>query len=880
MVVIAQNVSLLVMVALAGMVFLLLTGGSRVQAENGAQTELRIANRAFINDVDHAGFVAVQDDTKVTLSSTKFLQDPVDSTKYLCRASTWFIAPADERLRAERGDNTLMSLHNDIAIHDSDDCESPVASTQHRVAVSAITADSTFIYENLAQVPLDFSNGVVTTFREVDDDGDGTQDDEELAVFRAEHQVAAWYTDDEALRELPRTIEAKLTAVFPVTDDNAASFKATTNEAETELVGNNDDITDPGGEQTRWIPNSVSSLVISRSPSLGVVVGGEREGLQLAWAARPASECSPGQRLTYSWLVKNLRTGKTSSGETTATTVQMTTGTGGSAEVWNGGTYSASVAARCNDIDGQSGTTTQPSYTLPLPDVRMTGVTASADETSTTPSWNRVSSDPTTRYIVTYAPAVVSNSYVRSTIAGTEVYTYPGMPQTNEVSGSPTSALSLTKTGNKVVPGFPDTYFVRASTADSPNSSGLRVPANYIYRSPGPAAPSITALNENSASWSAATCPAGNDHAYRSSTSNTYGGSDSTSLSGTGQSGTRTSFATIDQGSRVWLRVDARCSTKYTLAPVNGQKTDSLSPWGDDALAKWERPIDAGENPGSPRTEFAGYGNDQVARTAWNGIACPTGTSLDYFHEYTRVNAQTGSFAATWLSGTTRDIAHGEAPGSYYEWHVQARCSSSASGAHMEGRTPWSAGGYYTGVPSPSVSVTASDTRATSNQSVAIYTAASCVRQTSVQKSATRSVSRYSGTESFSGSAYCVGANGRTSGSVSDSVAVTWVMPAPSAPSSLSLSGYYSPTGGGAWMLVSLSASAGGSTNASTYRSEVRASTIGFGYTGWTASLGCLDNTSSIQARGMATGPGGSSTWTTGAEQQPTILTRTNGEAC
>jgi hypothetical protein len=81
-------------------------------------------------------------------------------------------------------------------------------------------------------------------------------------------------------------------------------------------------------------------------------------------------------------------------------------------------------------------------------------------------------------------------------------------------------------------------------------------------------------------------------------------------------------------------------------------------------------------------------------------------------------------------------------------------------------------------------------------------------------------------------------------------------------------------------MLVSLSASAGGSSNASSYTAQVRASTIGYGYTGWVGSLGCTDNTSTIQARGMASGPGGSSAWTTGGEQQPTSLTRVNGEAC
>jgi hypothetical protein len=886
MVVISQNVSLLVMAALAGMIFLLLTGGNRIQAENGAQTELRIANRAFINDVDNAATVYVQDDTKVTLSSTKFLQDPNDATKFLCRASSWYIAPAADAIKNARQDQTLMSLYNDITVYKTASCDGDPKSTQHRTAVAAIKDDSTFTYENVAKVPLQFSNGIVTNMTNTTDtNNDGVLDPIEIDKFRADHNVAEWYTDEEAIRELPRTIQAKLTAVFPITEDNPANFVATTNEAETELVGDNDDITDPGGEQTRWIPNAVNGLLVTRTTdaNTGTVVGNEREGLKISWNARPGTECSPTQTITYSWLVKNVNTNKTSSGQTTGTIVNMATGTGGNAEVWNGGKYDVAVSARCNDIDGQSGTTTSNGYILSLPDALNMRTTPNANETAATVNWSKVSSNPNTEYTVTYAPAVVSNNYSKQTRVDTVAYLYSGMPEGNQITGSPTKATTITKSGNTVTRGFPDTYFVQASTENtkSPN----RAPANYIYRSSVPGQPNIWTLNYNYGAWRAIGCDPGNTPAYRVSNSNTYGGANTTSLSGEGQRHLDNGYADINQGSRVWLRVDARCDTKYTLDPTNGQSKDALSPWGDDATTYYDRPIDAGGNPGNPRVDFTGSGNGNVARTSWNDIGCPTGTNRDYYHEYTRVNSSAGQMAGSFIGGTSRDIGHSEAPGSYYEWHVQGRCYSAASGNHMEDRTPWSAGGYYTSVPNPSSpSITRSAASVPNGSGATVYAnAGGCVANTSwVWSSNPAGYKSYSspGTRSWSGSGYCVGANGRTSGSTSDSTSITWYTPAPSAPSSLSMSGYYSPTQGGAWMLVSLSASAGGSSNASSYTAQVRASTIGYGYTGWVGSLGCTDNTSTIQARGMASGPGGSSAWTTGGEQQPTSLTRVNGEAC
>jgi hypothetical protein len=796
MVIISQQLSLLVLAALAGLMFILITGGTKIQAENSAQTELRVANRAFLSDVDNASTIFVQDDTKMTLSSTNFLKDPTDATKYLCRSSSWYIAPASADVKKARNDNTLMSLHNDITIHKTASCASPASSTQARTAVTAIAQDATFLYKNIAGVPLNFSNGIVTNFQSIDANNDGTLSTAEINNFRTANNVDSWYTDDEAMRETPKVIDAKMTAVLPITENNVAEFKATTNDAETELVGNDTNVTDPGGEQTRWIPNAVSTPILARSTTTGPVVGGVHEGIQISWAPRPAAECAPTQKLTYSWILTNLRTKHVSSGQTTANNVTVQTSTG-PAEVWNGGKYSASVAARCNDIDGQSPTTTVPSYTLPLPDVQIHNTTSNAAETSTVVSWDKASSDPTTKYTVTYTPAKVSNSYKLDKSATPDVYRYYSTANepTANISGAPTSALTITHTKNKVTPGFPDIYYVRASTTDSPNTGGDRSAANYIYRSDETAHPNINAIDANNATWVGSACATGNTKLYRSDDSNTYGGKNTTVLTGSngtgGATGTNRNYGTINQGSKVWVRVDQRCKTIYTDAPTNNQSAASLSPWGADETASYVRPISVPARPTNPTNVYVGHGNGSNAQTAWNAVACPTGTNISYGHRYARVNSNNGSFGATEITATRRTIAHNEGPGGFYVWAVFAKCSSSASGTNLHAQSGDASNSYYTDVPNPTraPAITRSVASTPINTSGTVYASAGgCVANTvwswNSNPAGTYSYST-NGTRTYYGTGHCLGANGRTSpGTSSDNTNITWYTPAPSTPGS------------------------------------------------------------------------------------------------
>jgi len=824
MVVISQQVSLIIMAALAGLMFILITGGVRIQAENAAQTELRIANRAFVNDVDNAARIFVQDNTKLTLSSTKFLKNAAG--EYVCRASSWYFAEASEDIRNARANETLMSIYNDVTVYATADCDGTPTSTQTRVAVSGVTQESQFVFTNIAGVNLQFSNGIVTNFVNVEKDPvTQTYDQIDAAQFRTDNNVDEWYTDDEMYRDVPKVIEAQLTAFLPITQENNATFKATTNEAETELVGNNDNITDPGGEQTRWVPNPVSDVFVKRSTTTGTYTGGVREGVQISWTPRPTYECSPTQTLTYSWLITNLRTNHQSSGESTGVAVQVESGTGGAAEIWNGGAYKVQVAARCNDVDGQSGDKSL-NYTLPLPNVVNVSVNAiGGNQANHEVTWASASSDPTVKYTVQYAPADVSKTSVATSVEKqmiseevgasngayrVTVWEYPNMPWATV--GEP-SVTSFTKTGNAIVPGYPDSYHIRASTTDSPNTSGEWSPQNYTYSVAAPARPVITAINQSSFTWDNVTCTANTAQQFQSHSTNEIGSdgnppSDETTSglvinNGVGAAAPKTkSYTTINQGSRVYDRVEGRCTTKYTLAPTNGQVVTTLSPWS----ARVTTPA-AAVNPSStyyannlgvnyfdydinPTTRVSGVGTDNpsteggtTATTSWNSYtACPTGTTrTGYYHDYT----ENGPGAVTAISGTSRSVTHNNTQGTRYTFTVFARCQSFATGTSMTGDSPTGTDSYYSTVTAPSVTATRSNTNVQIGTYISISGTATCsngasrVWEVTVPRSVTRNTQ---GTSTFTNTAHCQGANGRTSGSSSDSVSAYWYAPAPSAP--------------------------------------------------------------------------------------------------
>lgn len=589
MVIISQQVSLILFVALAGLMFVLVSGGSRIQLENSAQTELRIANRAFITDVANAATISVTDDLDVTLTSIDWLTD--EHGNNLCRASRWFIAPASEETQRLRSPATT-SLYNDITIYADDTCTGEPTSVQHRIAVTAIDDESRFEYTNIAHVDLTFSNGVLTALNGEDYSaaaqgssgqvvGLDTNDPAQMSAFRSTYAIDDWYTDEEVVREVPRVISANINALMPITEVNATTFKGTTNEAEATLVGNNDDVINPGGDQTRWIPNTVSSLLISRStvPTTGSIVGGEREGITLSWAPRPASECSPAQTLTYAWEIRD-SAGRQTTGETAASSAEVDSSTG-PARIWNGGVYAASVTARCNDNDGASGPKSA-TGTLSVPSVLGVAVAAPGVQTAQTVTWERASSDPSTTYAVRFDRANAASTYAKSTPIDVAVWLRSNPSWT--VLGT-TPSLTYGHTTPSAVPGFPETYAVRASTGDTPNTAGPWSPANYIYSSGTAPVPNITVLNASSMSWDSVTCPAGNDRDYQARVAPSDGAAAATGVT----PAVSMTFSTIGQGSRVFGYVMARCSTPMTLDPTNGQS--GLSPWSAEDDAVYIRPV-------------------------------------------------------------------------------------------------------------------------------------------------------------------------------------------------------------------------------------------------------------------------------------------------
>lgn len=805
MVMISQQLSLIVMAALGTAIIVLVTGGARIQAENYAQTELRIANTAFTNDVDNASTVYVRDDTRLTLTSTTFLQD--SSGNDVCRVSEWFVAPATDDVRNSLNDDTLMSLRNNISVYPTVDCNVGTPSTQERIAISAMTDDSRFVYTNIAGVPLVFANGIVTSIPDVSTPALVSQ-------ARTDLGIDPWYTVEEITREVPRIIELDMTAVFPLSERNEAIIKATTNEAVAELQGNNDDIIDPPGEQTRWVPNPVSSVTVSRSGVEGAFVGGLREGIQIQWSPRPASECSPVQTATYSWIVTNNRTGNRSSGETTGSIAHVRTGLGGDAEIWNGGNYTVQVAVRCNDTDGQSNDRSA-QFTLPLPPVTNVVVENAGGDINHRITWDSVSSDPTTEYTVQMSAASPANfnNYVRSTInligaaeqgsSGSRTavaWLYPGMPWGDIGS---TSNLQLTENATTLVPGLPQAYQVRASTDDSPNTTGIWTPATYIYNATTPDAPVINSIAPAVFGWDAVVCPTNTNQEYRADASTLVGtlGNppvDTTDVNGASIQTTRTfGYTTINEGARVYVLADARCSNKFTLDPTNGQTTSALSPWGDDADDLWDRPITA---PAAPTigAVATGSGNGSSASTSWGSVTCAVGTNLTYEQQYTSSSPSGVPTGVVTQTGTSRSINHGEVPGTLYDWRVRAVCSSEATGSLMSTPSTWNTHSYYTSVPAPtSVSVTRSTASTQINTTATAFRAATCVAGTSVgwdnsgwSWSGGSSMSlNYStaGTRYPDAGARCVGANGQASGYTYDSTNITWFNPAPAQPSGCSV---------------------------------------------------------------------------------------------
>lgn len=769
---ISLNASLLLGLALGAAILVIITGGFRIQAENYAQTELRIANVAFTNDVNNASTVYVRDDTRLTLTSTTFLQN--DAGDDVCRVSEWFIAPSEDEVRASLNDDSLMSVRNRISVYPTVDCNTGTPSVQDRIAISAMTEDSHFSYVNVADVPLVYSNGIVTSIPDV------TTPAAEAAA-RTDLGIDPWYTAEEMTREVPRVIQLNMTAIFPISERNETVIKATTNEAVAELVGDNDDIIDPPGEQTRWVPNPVSGVFVERSTTTGNIVGGEREGIRISWAQRPASECSPVQTATYSWLVTNSVTGNRSSGETTGSEAQVATGIGGDAEIWNGGDYVVQVAVRCNDTDGQS-TDRSTDFVLPLPPVLDVVVTADAPQTTHDISWQRVSSDPSTRYSVEDSPASIADAadYVRSTPVDTAVWMRPGMSFTT-VIGSPTPQLTIEQPGNLVTPGYPDTYRVRASTDASPNTSGVWSPGNYIYSVPAPAAPVILPSTPTSGSWEPVACTTATSAEYRAHWSNVIGGIDgtpSTPFIAPFPTNTLSFGTTINEGSRVWVRADARCATRFTLDPTNGQSTTSLSPYSPSAAAPWDRPITPPAVPSIGATTPGSEGGS-TATTRWGTSSCAVGTVLDYEHEYlsrTPAGSVPGALSTT---STARSVTHNNIPGTRYEWRIRAACSSDASGSEMRGESGWNTSSYYTDVPAPSVTITRSTgynvpvgTWVTIGGNVTCSNGGS-PSWVDAPNGSVRLTSE--GSRSYRNTGICIGANGRTSAAVdSASLGVFW----------------------------------------------------------------------------------------------------------
>jgi hypothetical protein len=161
------------------------------------------------------------------------------------------------------------------------------------------------------------------------------------------------------------------------------------------------------------------------------------------------------------------------------------------------------------------------------------------------------------------------------------------------------------------------------------------------------------------------------------------------------------------------------------------------------------------------------------------------GTTLNIEHQF--ISGAPTSDA--WLgAATSRSTARPEAPGTNYGWRVLARCESDASGEHVTADGGWASAAFYSDVPAPSVSVTASRYTAQSGGGITVHVTLTgdCAAQTSRAWTANEAGTWYRTghhSENFSGTLYCAGADGHNSSIASDSVYLTWLAPPPSAPS-------------------------------------------------------------------------------------------------
>ncbi|MHC5795314.1 hypothetical protein ACVXZ4_04075 [Lacisediminihabitans sp. FW035] len=651
MVIVSQLISALLFTALGGLMFVLITGGVKIQAENNAQSELRIANRAFITELSYASAISPQDDTSVTIVQQKFLKDATftDSNPvYKCRTSHWYLAPASSKIRTSLGDSTLMALKHDVTVFTDDStdpktgiCTGTITSTQQQTAVAAVSIASVFRYTNIAGVSLQYNNGIVTTFAKVaasvpnsnqatsqtDGIDPNSTDPAQVAAmteFRAVSgpidpstgvptAVNTFYTNSEMLRETPKIVEAHLTAIMPISGKTAAVFKGTTTDAVTELIGNNSNVVDPGAAQNRWVPNPIKTVAMMRSKTDGVYVGHVREGIRIQWTpvvttppvapGDPPLDCPASQTPTYQWLLTNTKTGHQTSGETLFNFAEITSFSG-PAEVWNGDNYRAQISARCNDTDGQS-VDTSANFILPLPNVTDLSIAAApGDQSTQSLTWSPASSDPSTRYSVSYSPASLTHAAeytlqpldlisepdgARDGAHSAPAWLYPSMAFTG-IPGSPTSTTNITKSGNSITPGLPDTYQVFASTS-SGNFSPNPTPANYTYSTTA-IPPTITDINEASFSWSASACAAGSTAEFRAAANTGSGDSTGSAIgSATAQTALNFSYPTIGEGEQSFARVDQRCTNRFVGAPTNSQT--ELSPWSSDSTGHFVRPVSA-----------------------------------------------------------------------------------------------------------------------------------------------------------------------------------------------------------------------------------------------------------------------------------------------
>jgi hypothetical protein len=356
MVVISQLAGTIVLASFFGVFTVLLIGAPELISQTNDQSALTIANRAFDTDVANASTVSAIDDKSVTFTSTNFLPtgflDSGGYTIYACREAKWSIIPASSAVRTAMKNDNLMALAESITVHTDTSCSSSIKSVQNRVAIASVTPDTAFSYKNIAGVPLDYSNGVVTNFAGLDPTSTDSADAAAVTNFRSANNVSDHYLDTEMLSEQPKTVRLTLSDEMPFST-SATQFEAATGARLAALPASNGDIAAPDTMQLLWIPNALKIPTVTRSTTTGNIVNGQHEGISISWQPRPASECEPDATPTYMWVVHNEADGSQSSGETTDTSVQVASTPGG-ANIATGDVLEVAVSNRCDDTSGQS----------------------------------------------------------------------------------------------------------------------------------------------------------------------------------------------------------------------------------------------------------------------------------------------------------------------------------------------------------------------------------------------------------------------------------------------------------------------------------------------------------------------------------------------